>query len=90
MTNFFYIKSYRIFLFMLEIGMSNPFTKKNPLMSMWLAGANRVVGKTRSVMQAAVRRRGAVAGADAAKAVTAFWSGFFSSTSVGKRPKTRQ
>ena len=75
---------------MLEIGMSNPFTKKNPWMSLWLGGANRVIGKTRSVMQAAARRQQAVAGTEATKAVIAFWSGFFSSTSVGKRPRTRR
>lgn len=63
--------------------MSNPFTKKNPWMSLWLSGANRVAGKSRHVAQAA-------AAAEARKAVTAFWSGFFSAASPKKRPRTRR
>lgn len=70
--------------------MSNPFTKKNPWMSMWLSGANRIAGKSRSVAQAAARRQQAAAMTEATKAVTAFWSGFFSSSSPKKRPRTRR
>jgi len=70
--------------------MSNPFTRKNPLMSLWFSGANRIVGKSRSAVQAAARRQQAAMVTEATKAVTAFWSGFFSSASVGKRPKTRR
>jgi hypothetical protein len=70
--------------------MSNSFTKKNPLMSLWFSGANRVIGKTSNVVQAAARRQQAAAVTEVTKAVTAFWSGFFSSASVGKRPKTRR
>ena len=31
-----------------ELTMANPWTKKNPLLSMWLSGANAVAGKARS------------------------------------------
>lgn len=74
----------------MEAGMSNPFTKKNPWMSLWLSGANRAAGKSRGVVQATVRRRQAAAATEATKAVSAFWSGFFSSASSKKRPKTRR
>lgn len=70
--------------------MSNPFTKKNPFISLWLSGANRVIGKTRNVVRAEARRQQVAAVTEATKAVTAFWSGFFSSASVGKQPKTRR
>ena len=74
----------------MEIDMSNPFFKKNPLMSLWLSGANSVIGKSRAVAQAAARRQQAAAGTEAAKAVTAFWSGLFSAPSAGKRRKSRR
>lgn len=67
--------------------MSNPYTKKNPWMSLWLSGANRLAGKGRAAAQAAARRQQAAAMTEASKAVTAFWSGFLSS--AGRRKKTR-
>lgn len=70
--------------------MTNPFTKKNPFMSMWMSGANHVIGKTRSAMHAATRRQQAAAVTEATRAATSFWSGFFSAAFAGKRPKTRR
>ena len=70
--------------------MSNPFTKKNPLMSLWLSGANRMAGKSRAAATAAVRRQQAAAVTETTKAMTAFWSGFFSPAPAGKRPKKRR
>lgn len=74
----------------MEVIISNPFTKKNPWMSLWLSGANRVAGKSRSVAQAAARRQQAAVATEATKAVTAFWSGFFSPSSPKKRHRTRR
>ena len=37
--------------------MKNPWTKKNPLMSMWLSGANRVAGSARGQASAAAKRQ---------------------------------
>lgn len=48
--------------------MRNPWTKKNPLMSMWLSAANKVVGSARGQATAAVKREAAKA-ASAATAV---------------------
>ena len=36
--------------------MKNPWTKKNPFMSMWLSGANAVFGRARGTATAAVKR----------------------------------
>ena len=50
--------------------MANPWTKKNPFMSLWLSGANALAGKARSAGKAEVRRQqtGMV------KQVSRFWS----------------
>jgi hypothetical protein len=37
---------------------TNPWTKKNPFMSMWLAGANAVLGRVR--VQATAKARAAL------------------------------
>jgi len=36
--------------------MKNPWTKKNPFLSMWLSGANRVAGSARGHALAAAKR----------------------------------
>jgi hypothetical protein len=42
--------------------MKNPWTKKNPFMSLWLSGANAVANRARGQATAAVKRRsGAIA-----------------------------
>ena len=37
--------------------MSNPWLKKNPFMSMWLSGANRIAGTMRSQGTAQAKRQ---------------------------------
>ena len=37
--------------------MKNPWTKKNPFMSMWLSGANAVAGAARSQATAAAKKQ---------------------------------
>lgn len=66
--------------------MKDPWTKRNPLMSMWLSAANTVAGSARSRLTAAGRRqaptmmnRGAAQAAD-------FWTKVLTSpTGVKKR-----
>jgi hypothetical protein len=70
--------------------MSNPLGKRNPLMSLWFSGANRVMGKGRAMAQAEARRQQAAAVTEGTKAITAFWSSFFTGASQGKRPKKRR
>lgn len=58
--------------------MGNPWLKKNPFMSLWLSGANKVMGSARGQATAAMKREankaGAAASAAAAKQVTDFWT----------------
>ena len=37
--------------------MSNPWLKKNPFMSMWLSGANKIAGSVRSQVAAEAKRQ---------------------------------
>ncbi|MDR5735265.1 hypothetical protein QCE47_23380 [Caballeronia sp. LZ025] len=57
--------------------MKNPWTKKNPFMSMWLSGANAIAGSARCHATAAVKRQ-------SQKQVTDFW------TAALTPPKTRR
>ena len=45
--------------------MKNPWLKKNPLMSLWLSGANKVTGAARGQAAAAVKREATRASKDA-------------------------
>ena len=58
--------------------MRNPWLKKNPFMSLWLSGANRMMGTARGQLSAGVKREvieaGAGVTATAAQQVTEFWT----------------
>jgi hypothetical protein len=54
--------------------MRNPWTTKNPFMSLWLSAANRVAGSARGQAAAAVKRQTAAVQAEAAKQMADFWS----------------
>ena len=58
--------------------MRNPWLKKNPLMSLWLSGANRVMASARGQVTAAAKREANKAGAEvtaaAAQQVADFWT----------------
>ena len=53
--------------------MSNPWTKKNPLMSMWLSGANRVAGSARSQLTAELKKSAAQANKKAVSEAMNVW-----------------
>ncbi len=55
--------------------MGNPWTKKNPLMSMWLSAANKAAGSARGQVMASAKREVAATQADIAKQVVDFWTG---------------
>jgi hypothetical protein len=55
--------------------MSNPWTKKNPLMSMWLSSANRALGASRAQVTSAAKRQVAATQAQAVQQIVDFWSG---------------
>ncbi len=51
--------------------MANPWTKKNPFLSLWLSGANAVAGKARSTGSAELGRQRA----SLTRNATRFWTG---------------
>ncbi len=55
--------------------MANPWTKKNPFMSMWLSSANSMMGSARAQATAETKRQVAAAQAEAARQILDFWSG---------------
>ena len=74
--------------------MKNPWTKKNPFMSMWLSGANAAMGSARGQATAAVKREANKAMSTAATAGTAqvmdFWAQALKAPSAPrKRRKAR-
>jgi hypothetical protein len=54
--------------------MRNPWTSKNPFMSMWLSAANKSAGTARGVATAAAKRQIASAQADAMRQFLDFWA----------------
>lgn len=71
--------------------MKNPWTKKNPFMSMWLSGANAVAGSTRARITAEARRQATNVEKEAAKQVVNFWTDVLSAQkpAPAKRRKRR-
>jgi hypothetical protein len=67
--------------------MRNPWTTKNPAMSIWLSAANRVAGSARGQATAAAKRQVAATQALAAKQIIDFWSG---KATTPARKKTRR
>lgn len=53
--------------------MKNPWLKKNPMLSMWLSGANAAAGAARGRAVAEGRRQTATAAAAMTKAATDAW-----------------
>ena len=66
--------------------MKNPWLKKDPFMSIWLSGANSVLGTARGRATAEARRRGTRAIAQTTKQVADFWT----TALTGKTPKRRK
>ncbi len=64
----------------------NPWTKKNPALSLWLSGANAVFGATRNRAKAEMGRQVATASAETTKQIIRFWTG----GSVTPQPLTKK
>lgn len=71
-----------------KVVMNNPWTKKNPLMSMWLSAANKAMGSARGHATGAAKRQVAATQAEAVKQIVDFWSG--KPTRPPARKKTRR
>lgn len=66
--------------------MANPWTKKNPFLSLWLSGANAVAGRARSAATAEAGRQQATLTEQAVR----FWSGaWLVGTGTGKKRQAR-
>jgi len=63
--------------------MKNPWTKKNPLLSMWLSGANAVAGSARSRANAAVKRQATTTMNQGMKQVADFWTDALTGKTAG-------
>jgi hypothetical protein len=64
---------------------ANPWTKKNPLLSMWLSGANAVAGTARSAGTAEAKRQQTSLVKEAAR----FWSGAWLAGSKARATKAK-
>ncbi|MDQ2963821.1 MAG: hypothetical protein M3R31_11795 [Pseudomonadota bacterium] len=69
--------------------MRNPWTKKNPLMSMWLSSANAVMGSARSRASAEGKRQAAAIMAEGTKQMVRFWTGGPMTPTPRKKKKSR-
>jgi hypothetical protein len=66
---------------------ANPWTKKNPLLSMWLSGANAVAGKARAAGAAEAGRQRT----DLARQAVRLWSGaWLADTKPEAKPKPKR
>jgi len=70
--------------------MKNPWLKKNPLLSMWLSGANAVAGSVRSRATAEGKRQATNAMTNGMKQASDFWSGMLVAKPPAKRKKKRR
>lgn len=64
--------------------MPNPWTSKNPFMSMWLSAANKSAATARGKANAAAKRQIATAQADAMRQFLDFWA------PLAATPRTRK
>ena len=55
--------------------MKNPWLKKNPMLSLWLSGANSMMGSARGHAMALARRQSQAVVAESTRQWLNFWSG---------------
>lgn len=70
--------------------MANPWTKKNPALSMFLSGANAWAGAARGVLTRKIRRQQATAMNTSAKQLASFWAAALKPPSSGGRKAKRR
>lgn len=69
--------------------MKNPWTKKNPFMSMWLSGANAAMGSARGRVNAASKRQANAMVTEGTKQMIDLWASALSPPAKSKRRRTR-
>lgn len=70
--------------------MANPWLKKNPFMSLWLSGANKVAGSLRGRAVGHAKREAGTAMTKATQDVFAFWTGGLIAPPAKKRTRRRR
>jgi hypothetical protein len=70
--------------------MSNPWLKKNPLLSMWLSGVNGIAGTIRGHATAQARRQVNAAMTEAARTNNSIWSAVLNPPSSKARKKRKR
>jgi hypothetical protein len=73
-----------------EIIMPQFLTRKNPFMSLWLSGVNRVAGRGRGLWQAAARKQQTAILNDATKVAASFWRIALKNPHLAKQTKTKR
>ena len=69
--------------------MKNPWTKKNPFMSMWLSGANAAIGSSRGRVTAESKRQANAMVTEGTKQMIDLWIGALTSPAKPKRKRSR-
>ena len=69
--------------------MTNPWFKKNPLLSMWMSGANAMLGSARGLASAEAKRQAMAMTANATKQTMRFWTSVLT-PARGKRRKSNK
>jgi hypothetical protein len=67
--------------------MTNPWLKKNPLLSMWLSGANAVAGSARGRIASDVKRQSTIVVNGAASDMFTMWTDAVAASRAPKRKK---
>lgn len=67
--------------------MKNPWTKKNPFMSMWLSGANAVIGSARGHAAAETKRQANALVTEGTKQAFDLWT---SAWTLPTKPKRKR
>lgn len=70
--------------------MANPWTKKNPAMSLFLSGANAWAGAARGVWTKEARRQQSAAVSAGAQQVASFWTAALTPPSPGSKKAKRR
>lgn len=70
--------------------MKNPWTRKNPLLSMWLSGVNALVGPARGRASAQAKRQASAAAVKAAKQMGEWWLASVTPAGAVKRKKKKR
>lgn len=67
--------------------MRNPWTTKNPYMSVWLSAANKTMGSARGQATAEAKRQVAAIQAESVRQLVDFWSGKTRAAPIKKSPR---